>query len=173
MKIAITGAMCTGKTTLVAELSKIYGLPIIPEVARLALAAGFKLDQGDDVRPQMWIALKQLLLEKSVGDNWVADRCLIDVLAYSTVLLGEQNETTKIIRDVATEYVPSYDYIIYLPCAQFSIEDDGVRLVDEDEQRRLDSAILAAAQQLNLTMHTVVGTVQERVEKIQSIIVSK
>src|SRR3989338_4306995 len=91
MKIAITGAQGVGKTTLAEQINKDYpDFKILPEAARLAKEAGYRLDHTATTETELWLIAKQIELESEQG-RWVADRSCIDLLAYIQHLFSEES----------------------------------------------------------------------------------
>ncbi|HWY35155.1 MAG TPA: ATP-binding protein, partial [Nitrosopumilaceae archaeon] len=137
MKIAICGAQGVGKTTLVNELAKELGFRVLPEVAREMAKAGHKLDQGVTALLEYEMIKMQTGLEEMLGP-WIADRSLIDLLAYCVVLFPEDKSLFSIARGKLKE--AKYDLIFYIP-PEFTIEDDGVRSTDPHFRDKIDQAI--------------------------------
>lgn len=137
MKIAITGAMGVGKTTLAKDLAEKLGLEILPEVARIAAEEGYKLDKDVSIDAEMFMISKQQKLEMD-SDSWIADRCFIDLLAYISILFPMnillQFDVSDLLEDA------KYDWVLYIP-PEFDIEDDGVRSTDKDFQKTVDEKI--------------------------------
>lgn len=116
MKIAISGAANTGKTTLAKDLSKETGLPLIEE-------------RFGDLRPKRiedknagWIAEAFLKvdrakqeLEQTFHKGFITDRCTIDLFNFWTYtpFLVNRAETQKLYEKWKT-HSTTYDYIIFL-----------------------------------------------------------
>lgn len=167
-KIAITGSMGTGKTTLVNDLHKKLhhkDYVLLPEVARLMIGKGYKLDLG--VTPELEILMAQYQQDQEKGEKWIADRCLIDILAYCIVLFPENYILEKSIRNFLKD--SPYDLVVYVPI-EFSIEDDGVRITDIDFQKRVDEEIKNIVFTDYKDVLEVRGSREERVEKILKVI---
>lgn len=137
MKILITGAMGTGKTTLTSDISKNIGYKILPEVARLMAEEGYKLDKKITPEIELEILRRQVLLEEEKED-YIADRGLIDLLAYCLVLFPEEEDLLNKINIALSN--ACYDIVFYLPI-EFPIEEDGVRSTDVVFQKKIDEKI--------------------------------
>lgn len=162
MRIAITGAMGVGKTTLTNQLSEALGIKLLPEVARQLIEEGHKLDGEATPELELLTAYYQEKLEE--GDDWIADRCLIDILAYSTLLFTDE----KLLNELDYRlYKAKYDIILYIP-PEFPIEDDGFRSTDSDFQKKIDQEILKILKEYKY--YTIKGTREERLLQALEII---
>lgn len=164
MKIAITGTMCVGKTTITKQLCDATKFAKLEEVARKLIEAGHEVDTK--ATPEL--ELKMLKMQKkleSKKSNWIADRCLIDLLAYCTVLFPENSALLNTIRRELAN--AKYDIIFYLPI-EFPIESDGDRSTDEKFQKQIDDAIYNLLKGSHF--HTLSGTREARLEKALQII---
>jgi AAA domain len=171
-RIAIVGSFSTGKTTLAELLSQRLHLPLLPEVAREVAAMGFRLDKDASPETEALIFLKQHNNELATAE-FVADRSLIDVLAYAGWVLDNQQrrkETAlwdECVRLASRRLRSGYSDIYYLPI-EFPIVLDGLRPNDPEFQKDIDERIreLLAAHDLNYV--TITGTVEERVRRIET-----
>jgi len=153
-KIAITGSFSTGKTTLAKQLAKKLKYKLLPEVARQMIEDGHRLDL--EVTPSLELLMAEMQEELEQGENWVADRCLIDILAYSMVLFKDD----KFLNEINDRLLRAkYDKIFYIPI-EFPIKDDGVRSTDTDFQKKIDDTIKEI---LKTIPHIIIkGTKKER-----------
>jgi predicted ATPase len=118
---SISGAHCSGKTTLFHRvlgelLSK--GVPIVG-TQESARSAHYLIAQNRDTPLHLEIAALQILEDVRAmrrGTSIIlADRCLIDNLAYLQVRLRKKSEAdsdlTKLIRQITREYSSLYSYV--------------------------------------------------------------
>ncbi|MEI7810440.1 MAG: ATP-binding protein [bacterium] len=169
MKIAIIGAQGVGKTTLAQQINIDYPeLKILPEAARLAQKAGYKLDHTATVETELWLINKQIELEEE--NNWVADRCSIDLLAYIEYLFSHENSLVEFATKTLVPKFSNYDLVIYLPSGEFPIEDDGVRTTDLKFQRDIDEKIKDILEKHKIQFIKVVGSPKERLEKVKNLL---
>ena len=170
MKIAIIGAQGVGKTTLAQQINKDYPLfKILPEAARLAKEAGHNLDETATVETEIWLINKQIELE-STEENWVADRCGIDLLAYIEHLFSHELDLVKFAVKTLTPRFNNYDLVIYLPSGEFTIEDDGVRTTDVKFQEDIDRKIKDILEKYKILFVEVVGSPEERLVKVKDLL---
>ena len=170
MKIAIIGAQGVGKTTLAQQINKDYPLfKILPEAARLAQKAGYKLDHTATVETELWLINKQIELE-SLEDNWVADRCGIDLLAYIQFLFSQELNLIEFATKTLVPKFSNYDLVIYLPSGEFEIEDDGIRTTDIKFQKDIDDQIKGILEKHKVKFVKIVGSPKERLEEVKKIL---
>lgn len=171
MRIAITGSQGVGKTTLAQMfVKKSPQFKLLPEAARLAVEAGFKLDKKASLETELWLIGKQIELEQTGGDKWVADRCFIDLVAYIQYLFWRNDKVMDIVWRLATKRFRMYDLVIYLPAGEFDIEDDGVRLVDKRFQRGIDILIQEILKKRRIKHYKITGNPKERLVKVQELV---
>ncbi len=170
MKIAITGAQGVGKTTLAQQINQEYpDFSILPEAARLAVEAGYKLDHTATTETELWLIAKQLELE-SLESKWVADRCGIDLLAYIHHLFSKEKDLIEFATQALVPRFRKYDLVLYLPGGQFAIEDDGVRTTDVKFQQDIDKQVRDILGKHEIPFVEITGTPKERLEKVKSLI---
>lgn len=175
MKILITGSFSTGKTTLANQLAEIKKIDLLPEVARQMIQEGFKLDENISIDTEREMFHRQQLLE--IGDDFIADRGIIDILAYTSVLFqdnyqdffGEENDLAEILIKEIKEGLEEaeYDVVFYLP-VEFPIEDDGVRSMDSRFQKQVDGKIknILEKYEHKFKNYTIRGSKEKRLKDV-------
>ena len=170
MKIAIIGAQGVGKTTLAQQINKEYPqFQILPEAARLAQKAGYKLDHTATVETELWLINKQIELE-SEENHWVADRCGIDLLAYIQFLFSHENKLIEFATKTLVPKFNNYDLVVYLPSGEFAIEDDGLRTTDLKFQKDIDNQIKDILDKNKIKFIKIVGAPEERLEEVKKLL---
>lgn len=163
MKIAITGSHGTGKTTLSQFIAgKKGGFKLLPEAPRQALQLGFPINENTPLETEFWIFAKQLEMELIAGDNYVADKCFIDLLAYAMYIFAGKADFINILREIARRAVEKYDLVIYLPTGEFPIEDDGVRSLDPKFQEAIDELIREILDNFGVSYTKIIGDKMQR-----------
>ena len=90
MIISISGAQCTGKTTLIEALKKeecLKGSLFMGSPSRKGNDRGIKINKEAGIYDQLWIATSYVkeIIESAMSahDHIISDRCLLDVLCYT------------------------------------------------------------------------------------------
>lgn len=170
MKIAIIGAQGVGKTTLTKQINQdnpIY--KILPEAARLAIEAGYRLDETATIETEHWLIAKQVELESTDDSMWVADRSCIDLLAYINHLFSHESALLEFAEKTLVPRFSNYDLVLYLPSGEFAIEDDGVRTTDIEFQQAIDQRIRDILEKHQVPFIKIVGSPEERLAKVKDL----
>jgi len=153
LKIALTGAHGTGKTTLLSRiatgLASFGKIKICREAPRLIIDCVndqefFRRGNNTPIR-QGLIFVEHLLEEQRNSidcDIIITDRTLVDHLSYTTALFPEFAKSVEydIYKRMSLSSLQSYDEIFKLPI-EFAVKDDGVREGSVEFQAQIDAAI--------------------------------
>lgn len=169
-RIAIVGAFSTGKTTLAEAVAEPLGLPLLPEAAREVAALGFKLDKDATPEVETLIFLKHYYNEQ-IHSDFVADRSIIDVMAYAGWVLDNQNWRKEMAlfeecKKLAQHNLRSqYSHVFYLPI-EFPIVPDDLRPDDPEFQQEIDTRILGLLETYDVAYETLTGDHPTRVKAL-------
>jgi nicotinamide riboside kinase len=169
-RVAIVGSFSTGKTTLAETVAPKLDLPLLPEVARQVIELGFKLDKDATVETETLIFLRQFYNEMQHPD-FVGDRSLIDVMAYASWVLENQDRRKEFALwdtclDIARFHLRSqYTHVFYLPI-EFGIVLDGLRPDDPDFQQDIDRRMVHLLESNDVSYETLTGSVEERTQAL-------
>jgi nicotinamide riboside kinase len=149
MRIALSGAQGTGKTTLINELKRGSFLPhytFYDEVVRnLVKRTGISINRKADDYSQTAITNEQVRLASETTfntPNAFFDRCIVDSHAF-TIFDYVREQISKKVYMYSSEmlkmvftYFP-YDMVIYIP-PKIQLVEDGVRDTDVQYRNRID-----------------------------------
>ncbi len=176
MRIAITGAQSTGKSTLLRYLKQdddLKGFEFIDELTRKIAAKGININEEGSNMSQIFTVT--IHAENIVKDHFISDRCALDGLVY-TKWLFDQGKVDKWILDyaigVAKEVIPRYDYIFYLP-AEIPIEDDGVRSADVKFRDDIVALFEKYTKELGVKLIELSGSVKDRAKLFKRVLEPK
>ena len=165
MKIAITGAQSTGKSTLLRHLktdNDLKGFEFIDELTRQIAAKGININEEASNMSQIFTVT--IHAENIMKKHFISDRCALDGLVY-TRWLHDQGKVDQWMMDyalgVAKEVLPRYDYIFYLP-AEIPIEDDGIRSASEEFRKEITELFEFYIDRFKLKIYELSGSVAER-----------
>ncbi len=169
-RIAIVGSFSTGKTTLAEAVAEPLRLPLLPEAAREVAALGFKLDKDATPEVETLIFLKHYYNEL-VHPDFVADRSLVDVMAYAGWVLDNQEwrKETALFEECKKlaqfRLRNQYTHVFYLPI-EFPIVPDELRPNDPEFQREIDQRIVNLLETHDVPYETLSGDVPTRVNAL-------
>ena len=170
LRIAIVGSFSTGKTTLAEAVAGPLDLPLLPEAAREVAALGFKLDKDATPEVETLIFLKHYYNEQ-IHPTFVADRSLVDVMAYAGWVLDNQSWRKEMAlfeecKKIAQHNLRGqYSHVFYLPI-EFPIVPDELRPNDPDFQREIDQRIVSLLESHDVAYETLTGDVPTRVKAL-------
>jgi len=178
MKIYLSGHHGSGKSTLVRYISSKYDLPMISETARMVLSE--RELQIDSLRCDLNLVdnyqsevFHRQLLEEGKYNNFVSDRCIIDILAYSAShsrILPTLLESAELKQNLSILKDPD-SLIFFIRPSKATLKADGVReTINWDGVISIDSQIKLFFEMFNIR-HFQINTesMQERVKFIESI----
>jgi nicotinamide riboside kinase len=176
MRIAITGAQSTGKSTLLRYLKQdddLKGFEFIDELTRKIAAKGININEEGSNMSQIFTVT--IHAENIVKDHFISDRCALDGLVY-TKWLFDEGKVDKWILDyaigVAKEVIPRYDYIFYLP-AEIPIEDDGIRSADIKFRDDIVALFEKYTKELGVKLIELSGSVKDRAKLFKRVLEPK
>ncbi|MEW6226510.1 MAG: ATP-binding protein [Bacillota bacterium] len=144
MRIAITGAHGTGKTTLARALSEKLGLPLISEQARL-VAGEMEIKTCEELlrNPKLAREFQERVLEKQINaqlahpQGFISDRCTLDCIAYWNLYLGD-GDAGRYFFKARLHAFRKLDLVVYVPPLVLP-SSDGFRL--EEFHAEVDACI--------------------------------
>ena len=182
LKIAVSGAHGTGKTTLCKYLEENTGalidLAICREVPRIIIQTvgdpDFFKRGHNTVARQLLIFLYQLEEERKQGVGkqvLLCDRTPVDHLAYTYANHADfrESEENAALLSLISEWLDTFDIIFKVPI-EFPVHDDGVREGAADFQTEIDQAIDKLYEDFKVPMVLVTGTVEQRASIISQAI---
>ena len=147
MKIVITGAQCSGKTTLIESIPSKYEDIVLKKLIRKTVEdSGYKcrFNEKSDIESQCTF-FNLYLNELSKRDNYISDRGLVDVVAYSK-WLGEKGKLGTGLwwsqMNILKSWIEAHPDEIYLyTVPEMPLTSDGFRSTDENYRKEIDDNI--------------------------------
>ena len=150
MRIAVSGAAGTGKSTLCKLISANTGLELIPEINDLVLQQEMGYQTGEELFAAQgeegmidWHmrSLKRKIMEDVKKDDYVADKSLFDNVArwYARMYPKATPEQHEIMRSALDQFHGIYDRIIFLPLnLDRPVIADGLRTTDLNQRSKFN-----------------------------------
>lgn len=175
MKYCLTGTHSTGKSTLLAALKEVYPEAYFNDSSTRD-ATTKEERRLEVITDQTQRNIYHKILEKEVMLDLVSrkrnvfmDRSFIDFVAY-THAFYTRGHLSKNFRDAMvkelTKRLDYYDIVFYLPI-EFEIVDDGIRSIDVELQKEVDSHIREMLSMFDSVV-TLKGTLDERIAQIRN-----
>jgi len=179
MRIALSGAQCTGKTTLmnkILQTPELFGdFHLIPEVVRSIKAKegeSFEFNKSGDVRSQELILTTH---HRNVQqfEKLVTDRCALDAFAYATYNYWDGKFTFKewaLFEQIFIRTIKHYNVIFYLPIGMIPLKEDGVRNTDAEFQEAIDKIFKWVIKQYNLEIVILNDPLEQRFDVLKGML---
>jgi len=149
MKIAIMGAQCTGKSTLIKEFISTWPMYKTPEITYRDLIKdeNLKLNKESDERTQKVIlnAVIDEVQQASLMDTdfVIFDRCVLDQIAYTLWLNDNGKVSDNYVMDakyLVSQTLKLYDLIFYVPVRpEIKMVEKENRDTDPTFQKEIDN----------------------------------
>ena len=174
MRIAVSGAHGTGKTTLVAELAALLrGHRVVEEPYHAMVAEGYAFPDPpgrDDYVAQLERSIVSLEdAEDAEEYDVVFDRCPADFLAYLAALPGADPDSLRAALDAAQPALGSLDLVVYVPIESpdpIAAHGIGQRKLRRDVDALLHDMLIDDGWALGLIVLRVSGTAAERARQV-------
>lgn len=173
VRVAISGAQSTGKTTLLNALRESADFKdgkFYDEITRQIKERGFKInEQGTDATQLEIMREHKRRVQADDSGLVIFDRCSLDGLVY-TQYLYNKGQVSKETLDEATrvfeETISSWDAIFFLR-PEFEIVDDGVRSVNVEFHRNIVFLFDHFIEKYKLQVIQLTGSVEDRVQQFK------
>jgi GTPase SAR1 family protein len=149
MKIAVIGTQNTGKTTYINDFLKKWSMYKTPDKSYRDLIKNKNLPHSkegtEESQTEILNCLVDQAIEFSKDENIILDRCVLDVLAYSTWLCLNNKVSDKFLdqqRIIVRETLKLYDILFFIPltkAVKIEIEDNGKREIDPIYREEIDN----------------------------------
>ena len=175
MLIALSGAQCTGKTTLLHPLrpdDKFQTqFTFVDEIVRTLQKKGFKINEAGTDETQL-VVMQEHIKNTQLDGNVLVDRCVLDCMAYTIWMWRHHKinrETYNNCFKMFLDNIMKYDIIFYLS-PEFDIIPDGTRSTNNTFRDEVVSIFEQLIENFSLTVVRLTGTVEERLNAMKKIL---
>lgn len=175
MLLALSGAQCTGKTTLLSALRNddkfSNTFTFVDEIVRTLQKKGFKINEAGTDETQMAV-MNEHTANTELKGNVLVDRCALDCMAYTIWMWRHHKitrETYHTCYKMFMDNIMKYDVIFYLS-PEFDIIPDGTRSTDDSFRNEVVSIFEELIYNFSLTVVRLTGTVEERLSAIKKVL---
>ena len=173
IKIALTGAQSTGKSTVIQGLrNSDFEFHFIDSPTRDIETGGHGINENGDDETQLMITsnhIKKFALSQGIS---FFDRCALDGLVYTTYLWKQKKVSDYVLElAIATcrNLIKQYDAVLYFP-PEIDIIDDGIRSIDVGFRDDVVDIFESYLNDYRIPHAKITGTVKERVQKVLMIV---
>jgi predicted ATPase len=148
MKIAVIGTQCVGKSTYIKDFLKKWTMYTTPEKSYRDVVKEKNLPHSSNSNEETQNLILNFLVDQAIeyskSDNVILDRCVLDVLAYSSWLNMKGKISDEFLdqqRIIIRETLKLYDVLFFLPMTKVSpvdLTDNGFRNTDPIYREEID-----------------------------------
>jgi nicotinamide riboside kinase len=174
IKVCISGAHCTGKTTLVnalKESGQLNDFIFRSNLLRGLKEMGIPINEIGDTTTQLYVMTKFYEFLHTPG-NAILDRCALDGMAYTMFFYKDMPfAMQQVFEGLFEQMIRKYDAICYV-VPELPLIDDGVRSVDKNFYEQVIQNFEILISEFEIPVHYISGTVEERKQQVLNIISS-
>jgi predicted ATPase len=150
MLVAISGAQGSGKSTVLSKIKQMGYNTVDRKTSRSILSDWDVSLQEVNNNPQLTVRFQEEIILRKFKDEqdaidskelWFTERSYIDLLTYSIVSLGKDNDYSPWINEYAKKCISlhqEYNLVFYIQSGFFNPEHDGVRGSNQFYSRMVD-----------------------------------
>jgi len=142
MKIGLTGTMSVGKSTLakaLGEIDQFKDYETATERSKYLRDQGISLNTDSTLKGQLVFAAERSI--ELMKENIITDRTVYDVSAFTLSAKSIGWTEKRYFTELLMQLRDDYDIIIYVSPEGVDIEDNGVRTVDVEYRKKIDTTI--------------------------------
>lgn len=172
-KIALSGSLCSGKTTLLERHadSADYGFTVVEEQARRYFEQHEPPDRLDFEVQETLVGLIQEA-EHAAHENGgiiLCDRAVVDSLAY-LYAAGRKVEAETIMDERICMWLPTYDRLLLCDIDGIPMVGDSIRTEDAAFRERLHDAFIEAFEDFGIPYEKLSGTSEQRAARLTEVV---
>lgn len=139
IRIAISGAQCSGKTTLINLMKKhsyFKNFDFIESFSNKIAKTSKKHSENTNLVTQLQMLYHGVNALKDINASTIHDRCILDVIVYTGV---DKDIDLKLFTDSLIKYYKQFDFIFVLDSENIPLESNGIRSIDPEFRSKINN----------------------------------
>lgn len=139
VRIAISGAQCSGKTTLINLMKKhsyFKNFDFIESFSNKIAKTSKEHSENTNLVTQLQMLYHSINALKDINASTIHDRCILDVIVYTGI---NKDIDLKLFTDSLIKYYKQFDFIFVLDSENIPLESNGVRSIDPEFRSKINN----------------------------------
>lgn len=139
VRIAISGAQCSGKTTLINLMKKhsyFKNFDFIESFSNKIAKTSKEHSENTNLVTQLQMLYYSVNALKDINTSTIHDRCILDVIVYTGI---NKDIDLKLFTDSLIKYYKQFDFIFVLDSENIPLESNGVRSIDPEFRSKINN----------------------------------
>ncbi|ECC1278815.1 AAA family ATPase [Campylobacter coli] len=139
VRIAISGAQCSGKTTLINLMKKhsyFKNFDFIESFSNEIAKTSKKHSENTNLVTQLQMLYHSVNTLKDISTPTIHDRCILDVIVYTGI---NKDIDLKLFTDSLIKYYKQFDFIFVLDSENIPLESNGIRSIDPEFRSKINN----------------------------------
>lgn len=139
IRIAISGAQCSGKTTLINLMKKhsyFKNFDFIESFSNKIAKTSKKHSENTNLATQLQMLYHSVNALKDINTSAIHDRCILDVIVYTGI---DKDIDLKLFTDSLIKYYKQFDFIFVLDSENIPLESNGIRSIDPEFRSKINN----------------------------------
>ncbi|MFH1650283.1 MAG: AAA family ATPase [Candidatus Woesearchaeota archaeon] len=172
MRVAVSGGLAVGKTTLIQFLAPhLRDYAVVPDYVDVVLEEeGFASPRqltDESARRIRWSALERKIADEKANEDFLSDKSVIDYFAYTLIWWRLQNEEEiNRWREKIVAHASVYEKVVIPPLGRFPVVDNGKRTTSLNHQFRVHALIKGIYTELGITWQEYSLNLSDSPEKV-------
>lgn len=139
VRIAISGAQCSGKTTLINLMKKhsyFKNFDFIESFSNKIAKTSKNHSENTNLVTQLQMLYYSINALKDINTPTIHDRCILDVIVYTGI---NKDIDMRLFTDSLIKYYKQFDFIFVLDSENIPLESNGIRSIDHEFRSKINN----------------------------------